>query len=96
MMEVADGVPKDHPAFGRVMGASVQFLRSSGVPPKLVTGHEWSYWLDSGGSNETWVPRRPPPAAAQARISPLGAGETRQLRRPGPDGAGRPGRRLDA
>ena len=78
MIEVA-GNNRGHAAYARIMGASLSFLRSRGVPPKMVTGYEWNHWIDSGGDNETWVPRRPTPSEDDAPISPLAPGETRRL-----------------
>jgi hypothetical protein len=67
------------PFYDRIMTTSLSFLRASGVPPKMVTGYEWRHWLDSGGTTENWIPRRPTPTATAARISGLGVGETRRL-----------------
>jgi hypothetical protein len=78
MIEVAGG-DLPHPAYGRIMDAALNFLRSNGVPPKMVTGHEWTHWLDSGGTVDTWVPRRPPPTEDDAPISELQVGQTRRL-----------------
>jgi len=78
MIEVAGG-DLEHPAYGRIMNASLGFLRACGVPPMKVTGYEWQGWLASGGTSETWVPRRPTPPRAQAPISDISIGETRRL-----------------
>lgn len=78
MIDVAGGNLR-HPAYARIMDASLAFLRASGVPPKMVTGCEWDYWVASGGDNESWVRRRRTPAPEQAPISDLGPGETRRL-----------------
>ena len=78
MIEVAGG-NLGHPVYGQIMNASLDFLRASGVPPKMVTGYEWEHWLASGGNNESWVRRRPTPTSEQAKISDLSPGETRRL-----------------
>ncbi len=85
MIDVAD-VDMEHPAYNRVMNASLGFLRACGVPPMKVTGTEWQSWLASGGTSETWVPRRPTPTEAQAPISDIGIGETRRLAQLAADG----------
>jgi hypothetical protein len=78
MIDVAGG-NLEHPAYGRIMEASLRFLRASGVPPMKTTGYEWQHWIATGGTNETWVPRRPPPTSADAPISELGPSETRKV-----------------
>lgn len=78
MIEVAYGRP-DHPACRQIMDASIAFLRTSGIPPMKVTGHEWRHWTDSGGTVQTWVRWRPAPSESRARISPLVVGESRRV-----------------
>jgi hypothetical protein len=78
MIEVAGG-SHEHPAYGQIMDASLNFLRTNGVPPMNVTGYEWRHWIASGGTNETWLQRRLTPTSEQAPISDLSAGETRRL-----------------
>lgn len=78
MSEVADGNLAD-PAYGRLMNASLSFMRASGIPPMLVTGYEWGYWIDQGGTNETWVARRPIPGLDLAPIPALHIGQSRRI-----------------
>lgn len=68
-----------HPSYNAIMKAAIDFLRSNGVPPMMVRGYEWNYWLDSGGTIDTWVPRRPTPPPDEAPISELRPGETRRV-----------------
>lgn len=42
------------PAYNALMRASLEFLRGSGVPSGRLSGIEWSYWIDNGGTAETW------------------------------------------
>lgn len=78
MIDVAGG-DLSHPAYSEVMDASLAFLRASGVPPVRVTGYEWQHWINSGGTTETWVKRRPTPTEAEAPIASLAVGEERRL-----------------
>lgn len=73
------GAGYDHPARKEIMDASVAFLRSNGVPPMRVPGSEWKHWIAGGGTVDTWLPLRPLPPESEARLTPLGAGETRRL-----------------
>lgn len=79
---------QDNRSYVAVIGASLEFLRKNGVPPKRVTGYEWDHWIAHGGTIDTWIPRRDPPPREDARISPLGEGELRQVARlsESPDG----------
>lgn len=79
MHEVSGRTHRSGTAYRRILEASLGFLRASGVPPMKVTGYEWDYWIDSGGDNETWVPRRPTPTMEQAPITDLGFADTRRL-----------------
>jgi hypothetical protein len=76
MTEIAGG-GLDHPAYGRIMDASLEFLRRSGVSPRQLNGYEWNYWIDSGGTVNTWLTRRPEPT--EDRIERLAIGEIRRL-----------------
>lgn len=79
LMDVVSGHPKDHPGYVQIMDASVAFLRSNGVPPMLVSGYEWDHWINSGGTIDTWINRRPLPPRESTVISPLAVGETRKV-----------------
>jgi len=86
MFEVAGGSDSEKlSVYDRIMKSSLGFLRSLGVPPKMLTGYEWGYWLRTGGTIESWIPRRPMPTQDKAPISPLGIGETRRLAQVFPD-----------
>jgi hypothetical protein len=78
MIDVAGGDLPDA-AYKRIMDASLSFLRASGVPPIRITGYEWRRWLDSGGTIDTWIPRRPVPTPQEAPITDLRPGETRRV-----------------
>lgn len=45
------------PSYKAIMSAALDFLRSNGVPPMNVRGYEWEYWLDAGGTRDTWLPQ---------------------------------------
>jgi hypothetical protein len=86
MFEVAGGRDSEElSVYDRIMKASLGFLRSLGVPPKMLTGYEWNYWLETGGTIESWIPRRPMPTQDEAPISPLRIGEIRRLAQIFPD-----------
>jgi len=86
MFEIAGGSGSEElSVYDRIMKASLGFLRSLGVPPKMLTGYEWDYWLRIGGTIESWIPRRPTPTQDEAPISPLGIGQTRRLAQLFPD-----------
>jgi hypothetical protein len=71
----------EHPAYDRLMDASIGFLRENGVPPNRVAGYDWQHWIARGGTIETWLPLRPLPTAEQAPITPLRPGEVRPVAR---------------
>jgi hypothetical protein len=70
---------RQHPSYNAIMNAALAFLRANGVPPMMVRGYEWNHWLDSGGTIDTWVPRRSTPSHEEAPISELLPGETRRV-----------------
>jgi hypothetical protein len=76
MSDIGD-VNADHPAYGRIMDASLEFLRRSGVSPARLTGREWKYWLKAGGTIDTWLKRQPEPT--EGRIQELPVGTVRRL-----------------
>ena len=61
------------------MTAPIEFLRANGVPPMMVKGYQWEYWIDSGGTADTWIPRRPVPLPEEASITELLPGEVRRV-----------------
>lgn len=77
--ELVDPPDKQHPAYKAIMDGAIAFLRSNGVPPMRVRGYEWQYWLDNGGTRDTWLPRRPIPSLAEASITELQPGELRRV-----------------
>lgn len=68
-----------NPSYRAIMDDAIEFLRSNGVPPMKVRGYEWDYWIDKGGTRDTWAPRIRTPAPGEAPISVLGPGETRRV-----------------
>ena len=72
---------RDDPAYRAVMDASLQFLRDNGVPPMRVTGYEWDYWVDAGGSAQTWLPPLPLPRRDTTLLTELRPGEERPVAR---------------
>ena len=68
-----------HPAYIALMNAALDFLRANGVPPMMVSRYEWDYWLDNGGTMDTWLPRQPTPSPAEAPINELLPGEVRRV-----------------
>lgn len=79
LMEVLSRPPQDNSAFDAIMRAAVTFLRESGVPPMFVSGHEWNYWLSTGGDNRTWLTMLSAPSVEEAPIDPLPAGQVRKV-----------------
>lgn len=77
--ELVTSPDKQHPAYKAIMDGAIAFLRSNGLPPMRVRGYEWDYWLDSGGTRDTWLPRRPIPSLAEAPITELQPGEVRRV-----------------
>lgn len=73
------GVLAQHPTYKAVRDGAINFLRANGVPPMRVKGYEWNYWIDNGGTADTWIQRRPIPSPAEAPISKLSHGETRRV-----------------
>jgi hypothetical protein len=71
--------PQQYPSYPTVMDASLSFLRQNNVPPMRVSGHEWNYWIDSGGSVEGWIPPLPVPSRAATSIRDLTPGEVRKV-----------------
>jgi hypothetical protein len=67
----------EHPARNRIMDASINFLRRSGVPPTRVTEAEWRRWREFGETKENWLMSRPVPP--EGRISELAADEKRRV-----------------
>ncbi len=70
---------RQHPSYNAIMNAAIEFLRANGVPPMRIRGYEWDYWLDSGGTIDTWVPRLPIPSQEEAPITTLQPGESRKV-----------------
>jgi hypothetical protein len=70
---------RQHPSYNAIMNAALEFLRTNGVPPMMVKGYEWDYWVNNGGTSDTWIPRRPIPSPDEAPISELQPGETRRV-----------------
>jgi len=68
-----------NPAYIAIMDATIEFLRSNGVPPMRVRPYEWNYWLGKGGTITSWVPTRRTPSQAEAQITALRPGETRRV-----------------
>ncbi len=70
---------RELPAYRAIVDASLEFLRSNGVPPMRVNRYEWEHWLSNGGTVNSWLPQLPIPAASASRITDLTAGETRKV-----------------
>jgi hypothetical protein len=70
---------RQHPSYNAIMSAAIDFLRANGVPPMMVKGYEWQYWVNNGGTSDTWVPRRPIPSQEEAPITALLPGESRRV-----------------
>lgn len=68
-----------HSAYKAIRDGAINFLRANGVPPMRVKGYEWNYWIDNGGTADTWIQRRPIPSPDEAPISKLQPGETRRV-----------------
>lgn len=81
------GLDPPGPDWPRLLDASIEFLRANGVPPMRVAGYMWSYWVDSGGSANTWLPPRPAPSLDAAGITPLADGQVRRIVQLGPGDA---------
>jgi hypothetical protein len=58
---------RQHPSYKAIMNAALEFLRSMGVPPMRLRGYERDYWLASGGTMDTWLPRLPTAPQVQAK-----------------------------
>jgi hypothetical protein len=63
------------PAVASLLDTSIGFLSAHGLPPKNVTGVEWSRWIESGGTNDSWLPIRTPPTPEQVVIPEIGVGQ---------------------
>jgi hypothetical protein len=71
----------DDSSYKAIAHASLEFLRASGAPPKMLTGYEWKHWIASGGTIDTWIPPRQLPSREAATISALRDGEVRPVAR---------------
>jgi len=54
-----------HPSYIALMDASLNFLRTSGVPPTRLNTYEWMHWVASGGTSDTWFLQRPTSAPGE-------------------------------
>lgn len=70
---------RHHPSYNAIMNASLAFLRSIGVGSGSLTGYEWTHWVASGGTHETWLPQLPTPSPEDAPITALQPGESRRV-----------------
>jgi hypothetical protein len=68
----------------RILDASIEFFRSNYVPPIRVPMYAWERFLENGGTSNTWLQLRQPPARDEVLITPLREGETRRLLRLSP------------
>jgi hypothetical protein len=62
-----------------LMDASLQFLRSNGVPMTQLTGYEKAHWNQRAGAFESWLAPRVPPQPEAAPITPLLSREVRRV-----------------
>lgn len=68
-----------HPSYIAIMDASLEFLRTSGVPSVLLNGREEIYWKAMGKTMDTWVTWPPTPSQQQAPITDLLPNEVRRV-----------------
>jgi hypothetical protein len=69
----------DDPSYHRMMDGALDFLRSQGIPPMRLNGHEWGRWTSTRGGTQDWLPRRPPPTPNAEVLTPLQPGEKRRV-----------------
>jgi hypothetical protein len=70
---------RHHLSYNAIMNASLEFLRTSGVPSIMLNGYEEAHWLASGGTRDTWVTWSPTPGQEEAPIAKLLPDETRRV-----------------
>lgn len=68
-----------HPSYIAIMDASLEFLRTSGVPSVLLNGREEIYWKASGKTMDTWVTWPPTPSQQEAPITEFLPNEVRRV-----------------
>jgi hypothetical protein len=78
MHELVDDA-SNYEGYATVLDASLEFLRRNYVKNKRLTGFEWKYWVDSGGTVDSWIPSLPVPDITTTLITPLSPGESRRV-----------------
>jgi hypothetical protein len=69
----------------RILDSSLAFLWANFVPPMRVARYAWDRFLAMGGTGNTWLELRQPPARETAAITPLAEGEVRALIKVAPE-----------
>jgi hypothetical protein len=60
-----------------MMGASLDFLRSMGVPTMRLNGYESRFWREHKGLTEPWIQSRPRPV--HPTLTEISPGEVRRI-----------------
>jgi len=70
---------RQHPSYNTIMNASLEFLRTSGMPSIMLNGYEEAHLLASGGTLNAWATWPPTPSQEKAPIAELLPDETRRV-----------------
>src|SRR6266571_1995132 len=65
-------------SYHAIMNTAIEFLRANGVPPMRIKGYIWQYWVNNGGTSDTWLPRHPTPS--QVVINPASVPDSPEAR----------------
>ena len=67
----------DDPSYHAMLEASLDYLRSLGVPKMRLNGYEFEFWATHKGRTEPWLEARPLPV--NPTLTPLAQGEDRRI-----------------
>jgi hypothetical protein len=68
MVSIAGG-DLPNPAYGLVMAKALTFLHANGVPDSRLTAYELSWWRKQDAAVQSWLARKPAPAATDPGIT---------------------------